>query len=514
MSRSARDGLLFQGKDWDFGTLQRSYDAIEAIALKDLGLDTYPNQIEVITTEQMLDAYASTGMPLFYKHWSFGKHFAFHEAVYRRGLMGLAYEIVINSSPCISYIMEENTAAMQTLVMAHAAFGHNHFFKNNYLFKEWTDAEGILDYLDFAKSYISRCEERYGEAAVERVLDAAHALMSHSVHRYPRKRRPDLRSEERREAERHRHREETYNDLWRTVPSSPTASDRTISEERRRALLELPQENLLYFLEKSAPRLQPWQREILRIVRQIAQYFYPQRQTKVMNEGCATYCHYQILTHLHERGQIDDGAFLEFLTSHTNVIRQPEFDEPSYGGINPYALGFGMMQDIERICTRPTGEDREWFPDIAGRGDAMAVLRDIWTNYRDESFIGQFLSPHLIRQWRLFHLVDDPDAPELRVEAIHDERGYRHVRRVLSRQYDIAWQDPDIQVTDVDLAGDRRLIVHHHVVNGGLLAEADARQVLQHLADLWGYDVVLKEVDTSTGILLKEHSLQARAVFF
>jgi stage V sporulation protein R len=232
-----------------------------------------------------------------------------------------------------------------------------------------------------------------------------------------------------------------------------------------------------------------------------------------MNEGCATYCHYQILTHLHERGQIDDGAFLEFLTSHTNVIRQPEFDDPSYGGINPYALGFGMMQDIERICTRPTGEDREWFPDIAGRGDAMAVLRDIWTNYRDESFIAQFLSPHLIRQWRLFHLVDDPDAPELRVEAIHDERGYRHVRRVLSRQYDIAWQDPDIQVTDVDLAGDRRLIVHHHVVNGGLLAEADARQVLQHLADLWGYDVVLKEVDTSTGILLKEHSLQARAVF-
>ena len=115
----------------------------------------------------MLDAYSSVGMPLFYKHWSFGKHFAQHEAFYRKGLMGLAYEIVINSSPCISYLMEENTATMQTLVIAHAAFGHNHFFKNNYLFKQWTDAEGILDYLDFAKGYVAQCEERHGRLAVE-----------------------------------------------------------------------------------------------------------------------------------------------------------------------------------------------------------------------------------------------------------------------------------------------------------------------------------------------------------
>ena len=150
-------GLLFEGADWNFLTLQRIHDACESVAQKELGLDTYPNQIEVITAEQMLDAYSSVGMPLFYKHWSFGKHFAYHEASYRKGLMGLAYEIVINSSPCISYLMEENTATMQTLVIAHAAFGHNHFFKNNYLFKQWTDADGILDYLDFARGYIAQC---------------------------------------------------------------------------------------------------------------------------------------------------------------------------------------------------------------------------------------------------------------------------------------------------------------------------------------------------------------------
>ena len=121
------------------------------IALDELGLDIYPRQIEVITAEQMLDAYASTGMPLFYNHWSFGKHFARNEALYRKGWQGLAYEIVINSNPCVVYIMEENTATMQAIVIAHAAFGHNHFFKNNYVFQQWTDADGILDYLAFAK---------------------------------------------------------------------------------------------------------------------------------------------------------------------------------------------------------------------------------------------------------------------------------------------------------------------------------------------------------------------------
>ena len=177
---------LFEGSEWTFETLQRTYDAIEEVALNDLGLDVYPNQVEIISSEQMLDAYSSIGMPLMYSHWSFGKHFAREERMYRKGYAGLAYEIVINSNPCISYNMEENTMALQALVMAHAAFGHNHFFKNNYLFRQWTDAEGILEYLQFAKSYIAECEEREGLNAVEEILDAAHAIMDHGVFRYRR----------------------------------------------------------------------------------------------------------------------------------------------------------------------------------------------------------------------------------------------------------------------------------------------------------------------------------------
>src|SRR5437764_922492 len=509
---TATDQLLFEGADWDFRTLQRICDACEQVARDELKLDVYPNQIEVITAEQMLDAYSSVGMPLFYKHWSFGKQFAFHEASYRKGLMGLAYEIVINSSPCISYLMEENTATMQTLVIAHAAFGHNHFFKNNYLFKQWTDADGILDYLDFAKKYVMSCEERYGRVEVERTLDAAHALMSHGIDRYPGKKKLDLREEEKRAGRRRQHEEEVFNDLWRTVPKGASKTRSAISLERRRKLLGLPQENLLYFLEKSAPRLAPWQRELLRIVRLIAQYFSPQSQPLLMNEETATYVHYRIMTKLHQQGRISDGNFLEFLQSHTNVVFQPEFDDPRFSGFNPYALGFAMMQDIERIVSNPDDEDREWFPDIAGTGDVMAVLRNTWANYRDESFISQFLSPRLMRKLRMFHLHDDPEeSAGIRVDAIHNERGYRRVRRELARQYDVGYIDPNIEVVDVDLAGDRRLMLRHAVVKGAQLNEADARRVLQHLADLWSYDVSLVEVDAADKVL-KEYVANPRAI--
>ena len=503
------DKLLFQGADWDFSTLQRIFAACEDVALNELGLNVYPNQIEVITAEQMLDAYASMGMPLFYKHWSFGKHYAYHETMYRKGWAGLAYEIVINSSPCVSYLMEGNTATMQTLVIAHAAFGHNHFFKNNYLFKTWTKADTILDYLDFAKRYIGRCEDRYGQEAVARILDASHALMGQAVHRYHGARGTDLRHEEERQKSRRAHQERIFNDLWRTLPSSAKAVSPDLAE-RRRALLGLPQENLLYFLEKAAPRLAPWQREVLRIVRHVAQYFYPQGQTKVMNEGAATYIHYKIMKRLHERGQISDGSYLEFLQSHTNVVTQPGFDDPRFSGFNPYALGFSMMCDIERIVTDPDEEDREWFPEIAGTGDAMGVLREVWANYRDDSFIGQFLSPRLIREMRLFQLHDDSEIKEgIKVEAIHNERGYRRIRRELARQYDVGAREPNIEVVDVDLAGDRKLILHHHVIAGALLDEDDAERVLQHLADLWSYEVVMREVDSDQAVL-REHLAKPR----
>ena len=180
---------IAEGSEWTFDNLADYEREISRLA-EAYRLDTYPNQIEVITAEQMMDAYSSTGMPLGYHHWSLGKQFLSTEQRYRRGQMGLAYELVINSNPCIAYLMEENTLAMQILVIAHACFGHNSFFKGNYLFKTWTDASAIVNYLLFAKNYIAECEERHGVDAVEQLLDSCHALMNYGVDRFRRPRGP------------------------------------------------------------------------------------------------------------------------------------------------------------------------------------------------------------------------------------------------------------------------------------------------------------------------------------
>jgi len=516
---------LFEGSEWTFEKLHRTYSAIEEIALGDLGLEVYPNQIEVISSEQMLDAYSSIGMPLMYQHWSFGKHFLREEGMYRKGFTGLAYEIVINSNPCISYNMEENSMAIQALVMAHAAFGHNHFFRNNYLFRQWTDADGILEYLQFAKSYIAKCEERYGPAAVEEILDAAHALMDHGVFRYRRPTKLSKRAQVAREKERLRYEERTFQDIWRTVPKCGIGNGRGDGEgaqEKEKASgendtergrkLNLPEENLLYFIEKNSPVLETWQREILRIVRNIAQYFYPQKQTKVMNEGCATFVHNYIMNRLYDDGRLTDGAMLEILHSHSNVIFQPDFDDPRYSGINPYALGLAMMEDIKRICVEPTEEDRTWFPEIAGNGDWRGTLRHAWANYRDESFIQQYLSPHLIRKLKLFLCVDEAEKRHVLVASIHDERGYKAVRTALARSYDLGLIEPDVQVVSVDMSGDRRLHLRHAVRDGIPLSEQGREKVLAHVRRLWGYEVELAGVDKDTGETLYESSTAKPAV--
>lgn len=500
MAKKKPSQLLFDQAEWDFPTVDATFQALQDIALNEMGLDVYPTQIEVITSEQMLDAYSSVGMPMMYNHWSFGKSFLRDEGMYRKGFSGLAYEIVINSNPCICYIMEENSMTMQTLVMAHAAFGHNHFFKNNHLFKQWTDPNAILDYLNFAKNYIAKCEERYGYKEVERTLDAAHALRDQGVDRYSRPSKLDDAKMLERRLERLEYEQSQYNDLWRTLPENTSEGD-DIPDELEQQIMQqlgLPESNMLYFLEKNSPVLANWQSEILRIVRSIAQYFYPQRQTKMMNEGCACYVHYALMNKLYDKGMINEGTMLEFIDFHSRVVAQPEFDSPYYSGINPYALGFAMMQDIQRICEEPTDEDREWFPDIAGNNKAMDTLKDAWENYRDESFILQYLSPHLMRELRLFNIHDDMAQSHLEVNYIHNRTGYQAIRAALASQYSISNTDLDLQVTNVDLHGDRTMTVTHTMNNQIPLEEKEAMNVLAHLRTLWGYDLVLKSVDPLT----------------
>ena len=494
------------GSEWTFELLDRYNAEIQRVA-DDFHLDYYRHQLEIITAEQMMDAYASVGMPVFYHHWSYGKQFLSTEKSYKRGQMGLAYEIVINSDPCIAYLMEENTLTMQALVIAHAAYGHNSFFKGNYLFRTWTQADAIVDYLVFARNYIAQCEERYGVDEVETLLDACHALMNVGVDRYKRPPKLSLLKERERQQAREEYLQQQVNELWRTLPR-PAHVDEAKAEVR---YPPEPEENLLYFIEKSAPLLEPWQREVVRIVRKVGQYFYPQRQTQVMNEGWACFWHYTLINTLYDEGLLTDGFMFEFLQHHTNVVFQPPYNVGYYSGINPYALGFNMWQDIKRICQDPTEEDRRWFPDMAG-SDWRSTFDFAMKNFKDESFIAQFLSPKLMRDFRLFAILDDDEKENLSVEAIHDDSGYRRLREVLSEQYNLGDREPYLQVWNVDIRGDRSLTLRHFQHQRRPLG-GQVEAVMQHVAYLWGFTVRLETLlaDGSVELALETNNEKRRS---
>ncbi|MDF1683718.1 MAG: SpoVR family protein [Legionellaceae bacterium] len=495
---------LSTGAEWTPELIQ-TYDREIGRIAHDFKLDTYPNQIEIITAEQMMDCYASVGMPIGYHHWSFGKQYVNVEKRYQRGEMGLAYELVINSNPCISYLMEENSMAMQALVIAHACYGHNSFFKNNYLFKMWTDADAIIDYLVFARQYVSSCEEAHGIDAVEEILDACHALMNYGVDRYKHPPPISLQEEKLRQQNREAYQQSQVNDLWRTLPPE---KDCDTSKQQAR-FPEDPQENILYFIEKNAPLLESWQRELIRIVRKVAQYFYPQGQTKVMNEGWACFWHHTLTHALYDEGLVTDEFMLEIIQNHSNVVAQPAYNSPYFNGINPYALGYNMMQDIKRICENPTDEDKQFAPLLANT-DWLTSLDSAMRNYKDESFISQFLSPNIIRDLKLFLLSDNDQEPEMRIHAIHDESGYNTVREALSQQYNLGSLDPDIQVFSVDIEGDRSLTLHYTQHNRVPLGKT-TQEVMKHVYALWKFPVALNTV-SATGETLQTHHCPEKEV--
>lgn len=491
-------GKLRTTGEWTPELLEEYYQEIDTIAKEDLKLSTYTNQLEIISSEQMLEAYSTHAMPVMYSHWRFGKDYVNNKNAYEKGRMNLAYEVVINSSPCIAYLMEENSIMMQALVTAHASFGHNSFFKNNYLFRNWTDASFIVDYLSFAKKYVALCEEKYGIDEVEEFLDSCHSLELYGVDKYRRSRGASSMEKEANKLKNLIFDEENYDDvLNQTIPKKKKSNLKKVDMFSHLEDIE-PEENVLYFLEKNTPYLETWQQELLRIVRKVSQYFYPQRQTKLMNEGWATYIHYKIMNRLYDKGLVDDGFMMEFFESHTAVTAQPGYDHPYYRmmGINVYSLGFRMFQDIERICMEPTDEDREWFPDFAGNGKWLETVTWAMENFRDESFVLQFLSPKVIRDYKMFKFEDLTESDVVTITDIHNNLGYANIRQELARMFDISELLPNLQVTKVDPA-DRALYISHYSDEQYPLDEKQTTAVLKHIKNIWKFDVYIQSKTTN-----------------
>lgn len=435
--------LLFKNSDWNDKTLYNIWSAVDKIG-QSYGLDYYTPQIEVISSEQMLDAYCSHALPVLYNHWSFGKRFIKEQESYLSGKSGLAFEVVINSSPSICYVMDNNTAPIQALVIAHAAVGHSSFFKTNYLFKDRTDAPYIIQFLKESKAYITECENLYGITIVAAYIDACHALSQNSVD-YSVINGTQKKSDKI---------ESLKNSIEYERLSANELFDRLINKKPKRKYLQLeePTSNLLQFFEENSPFLEPWQIKISKIIRYLADYFFPQYLTKVSNEGWATFWHYTILNDLFDSNQITEGHMIECLDLHSSVVYQPglfkKIDSSGYAifnkywsGLNPYALGFNIYQDIRRISTNPTEEDRQWLPDLIGR-PWLENVKTAMANFRDESFISQYLSPTVARKMKLacfkpLDESDDHDAHYIITGSTDKDEAFKTLRNSLSKSFNI-----------------------------------------------------------------------------
>lgn len=432
--------------DYDIKELEKWNIEIESLA-KDSELDFYEQEFELIGYKDMLAYEAYVGMPSRYPHWSFGKAYEKNKTLYKYNLTGLPYEMVINSDPCLAFLMKENTLLLQILTMAHV-YGHNDFFKNNRLFKEGTHAEYTVEmfksHADKVRSYIN--DPSIGYENVERVLDAAHAIKL-QISRVPGEKKLSDEVFINRIIDDYKKKCEDRDTLKPYVKPDPPVIDKVPLE---------PEDDIMNFIIKYG-ELAEWEKNILEIVREETLYFIPQIETKIMNEGWASYWHYTILNEL----CLPDCLQLEFIKRHNDVVA------PVLGGLNPYFLGFRMLQDIERRYGREK-------------------LFEVRETERDESFIRRFLTQELCEELHLFEYAKH--GSDYVIEEVSDDTGFTGIRNILCSSCGMGMV-PVIRVTDMN-PKDRSLTLEH-VYDGRELNINYAEATLKYIQELWGHNTAL-----------------------
>lgn len=455
------------GAAWTLADLER-WDERVREKVEEFGLTCYPQEFEVCDHTQMLAAMAYHGMPAHYPHWSYGKAFERQKTLYDHGVAGLPYEMVINSNPSVAYLMRENSLCLQILTIAHV-YGHNDFFRNNFTFR-YTGADRVIGTFkaraDRIRDYVE--DPSIGMDRVEEVLDAAHAVS------FQMRRNFGIRKLTANEQQA-RMREDAMprRDPWKSI-HAPAVED---EPDLARVPLE-PDSDLLLFIRDHNPKLEDWQRDILTIVYEESAYFIPQIETKIMNEGWATYWHHRIMNSL----ELPQEIHMEFLVRHNQVVR------PIPGEINPYHIGFRLWQDIRRRHEEPTREEIEEFGQPAADAkDAMFAIRE---SDRDVSFLRRFLNARMMRELGLYSY--EPRGQDLVVKRVADETGWREVKELMLKSVGMG-SIPVIVVVDSDLGGNRTLLLRHEHDGRDLQLEF-ADRTLGHVRTLWGRDVALDTV--------------------
>ena len=461
--------------DWNVSDLQRWDEKIRAKA-EAFGLSCFDQEFEVCDHTQMLGYMAYSGMPAHYPHWSYGKSFEKLKTMYDYGVSGLPYEMVINADPSIAYLMTDNSLCLQILTIAHV-YGHNDFFKNNFTFRSTQPRHTIARFkvhADRVRGYLE--DPSIGVDRVEALLDAAHGL-SLQCRRNLAARKLTQSEQRDRLLEAARPADDPFEDLHPPVETEAPDLDK---------LPLSPEEDLLLFIRDFNRHLSDWERDLLTIVHETAQYFVPQMETKIMNEGWASYWHREILNSL----DLPTDLHMEFLVRHNQVVR------PFPKGLNPYYLGLRVWDDIRRRHDEPTPEELadSGPPDKTGV-EALFAAREV---DRDTSFLRRFLTQDLMREMDLF--AYRPRGEDLVVSDVSDDDGWREVKDTLIKNVGMGGV-PVIKIEDADFNRRRTLYVKH-AHDGRDLQLEYAEKSLSYLHRLWGHEVVLETVVNGKRALL------------
>jgi stage V sporulation protein R len=453
---------------------------------EEFGLNCYPQEFEVCDHNQMLGYMAYSGMPSHYPHWSYGKSYEKLKTLYDHGVSGLPYEMVINSNPSLAYLMRDNSLLLQILTIAHV-YGHNDFFKNNFTFQS-TRPEFTISTMKAhghrVRSYVE--SPGIGIEKVEHILDAAHAL-SLQCRRNLAVRKLTPQEEQRRMYEAAQPPHDPYQQIHRR---------QEYSEPDLHKVPLVPDEDLLLFLRDHNHYLSEWEKDLLTIVHEDAQYFIPQIETKIMNEGWASYWHKRILDSL----ELPQDLHLEFIVRHNQVVR------PFLGGLNPYHLGLRVWEDIYRRYENPSAEEALAAGPQPPRGnDKLFEVREI---DRDASFLRRNLTENLIRELNLFEYQSRGE--DLVVSRVADDDGWHDVKETLLRNVGMSGV-PVIKVVDADLGHQRTLLlVHEH--DGRDLQVEYAEKTLAYVHRLWRRNVALETLVNDKKVLLTfgEHGFASK----
>ena len=434
----------------DFSLKELEYwnERIEKVAVES-GLDFYNQEFEIINYEDMIGYESYVGMPSHYPHWSYGKSYERIKTLHKYNLTGLPYEMVINSNPCIAYLMKDNSLLVQILTIAHV-YAHNDFFKNNRLFNRGTKAEYAVEtfknHANRIRDYIS--DPSIGYAKVEKILNAAHAVKLQT------ERIIDFRNNKKEKKSKSALTE--HKSDFPNLDRYSVYERKDDTEVKEIKIPEEPQEDILNFIAEYG-RLQDWEKDILSIVREEAQYFIPQIETKIMNEGWASFWHYTILTKL----ELPQNLHFEFLRKHNEVIR------PLKSSINPYYIGFKIIENLYNT----QGKDK---------------IFEVRENERDQSFIRRYQTQELCGEMNLFEYI--ATGSDYMISEVSDEEGWKKVRDTLCNTVGIG-SIPTIKVTEWS-SKDNTLILEHEF-DGRELELGYAYETLKHLVDLWKGKVVL-----------------------